>query len=93
MYSFKSYAEKVLKTHGGVAVATLSDAARTVAVRRAMDTLGDEVKLYYKNRRSTGFCNLAAQAIQELKTAGAAPGPCSTTTRPWPPGSSASWGP
>lgn len=40
VYSFKSYAEKVLKTHGGVAVATLSDAARTVAVRRAMDSLG-----------------------------------------------------
>ena len=74
VYSFTSFAEYLLKTFGGVAVPTLTDAARAVAVRRAMDALGEEVKLYYKNRRSTGFCNLAAQAIQELKTAGAAPG-------------------
>lgn len=73
VYSFKSYAEKVLKTHGGVAVATLSDAARTVAVRRAMDSLGDAVQLYRRHRRGVRFCNLCAQAIEELKTAGAAP--------------------
>ena len=73
VYSFKSYAEKVLKTHGGVAVATLSDAARTVAVRRAMDSLGDAVQLYRRHRRGVNFCNICAQAIEELKTAGAAP--------------------
>ena len=69
----KSYAEKVLKTHGGVAVATLSDAARTVAVRRAMDSLGDAVQLYRRHRRGVNFCNMCAQAIEELKTVGAAP--------------------
>ena len=73
VYSFTSFAEHVLKTFGGAAAATLTDAARAVAVRRAMDALGDEAKLYRNNRRSTGFCNLAAQAIQELKTAGARP--------------------
>ena len=49
VYSFTSFAEYLLKTFGGVAVPTLTDAARAVAVRRAMDALGEEVKLYYKN--------------------------------------------
>ena len=73
VYSFKSYAENVLKTYGGAAVPTLSDAARAVAVRRALDMLGDEVQLYRKHRRGVNFCDLCAQAIEELKTAGAAP--------------------
>ena len=82
MYSFKSYAEKVLKTHGGVAVATLSDAARTVAVRRAMDILGDAVQLYRRHRRGVNFCNMCAQAIEELKIAGAAPQDLWPSARP-----------
>ena len=73
VYSFTSYAEFLLKTFGGTAVRTLTDAARAVAVRRALDTLGDEVPDYRRHRRSTGFCNLAAEAIKELKTAGAGP--------------------
>lgn len=74
VYSFTSYAEFLLKAFGGTAVRTLTDAARAVAVRRALDTLGDEVPDYRRHRRSTGFCNLAAEAIKELKTAGAGPG-------------------
>lgn len=73
VYSFTSYAEAVLKKYGGVAVKTLTDAARVVAVRRAMDTLGDELTAYRRHRRSTGFCSLCADAIEELKTAGASP--------------------
>lgn len=73
VYSFTSYAEFVLKKYGGVAVKTLTDAARVVAVRRAMDTLGDELTAYRRHRRSMGFCSLCADAIEELKTAGATP--------------------
>lgn len=73
VYSFTSFAEQVLRRFGGAAVRTLTDAARTVAVRRAMDTLADTLTVYRRHRRSTGFCALCADAIQELKTAGAAP--------------------
>ena len=73
VYSFTSFAELVLKTFGGAAVKTLTDAARAVAVRRAMDTLGDELQAYRRHRRSTGFCSMCADAIKELKTAGASP--------------------
>ncbi len=71
VYSFTSFAERVLKEYGGVAAKTLTEAARVVAVRRAMDTLGDALTTYRRHRRSTGFCSLCADAIEELKTAGA----------------------
>ncbi|WP_367925170.1 PD-(D/E)XK nuclease family protein [uncultured Ruthenibacterium sp.] len=73
VYSFTSLAELFLKTFGGVCVPTLTDAARAVAVRRALDVLGDEAQNYHRHRRSTGFCNLCAEAIKELKIAGSAP--------------------
>lgn len=73
VYSFTSFAEQVLKAFGGVSAKTLTDAARAVAVRRAMDNLGDELQIYRKHRRSTGFCGMCADAIKELKTAGADP--------------------
>lgn len=38
-----------------------------------MDTLGDELQAYRRHRRSTGFCSMCADAIKELKTAGASP--------------------
>ena len=72
-YSFTRFAELVLKTFGGVAAQTLTDAARVVAVRRALDRLGDSLPTYSRHRRSTGFCSLCADAITELKTAGASP--------------------
>lgn len=71
VYSFTSFAERVLKEYGGVAAKTLTEPARVVAVRRAMDTLGDALTAYRRHRRSTGFCSLCADAIEELKTAGA----------------------
>lgn len=71
VYSFTSYAEYVLKLFGGTAAKTLTDAARTVAVRRAMDTLGDELQTYGGHRHNTGFCSMCADTIKELKTAGA----------------------
>ena len=71
--SFTSLAEQLLREFGGVSVRTLTDAARVVAVRRALESLGDEVKTYRRHRRSTGFCRLAADALKELKIAGATP--------------------
>ena len=69
-FSFTSLAEKILSTEGGAAVQTLSDAGRTVLVRRALEELQDNVHYYYRHRRSAAFCQMAAETIDELKSAG-----------------------
>ena len=69
-FSFTSLAEKILSTEGGAAVQTLSDAGRAVLVRRALEELQDNVYYYHRHRRSAAFCQMAAQTIDELKSAG-----------------------
>lgn len=69
-YSFTSLAEHILTQEGGAAVQTLSDAGRAVLVRRAMEELQDQVHYYYRHRRSASFCQMAAETIDELKSAG-----------------------
>jgi len=69
-FSFTSLAERILQSCGGAAVRTLTDAGRVVLVRRALDELGGNVKYYYRHRRSAVFCQLAAETITELKSAG-----------------------
>ena len=69
-FSFTSLAEKILSTEGGAAVQTLSDAGRAVLVRRTLEELQDTVQYYYRHRRSAAFCQMAAQTIDELKSAG-----------------------
>ena len=49
---------------------TLTDAGRAVLVRRALEQLQDNVQYYYRHRRSAAFCQMAAQTIDELKSAG-----------------------
>ena len=68
-FSFTSLAEKILSTEGGAAVQTLSDAGRAVLVRRALEELQDNVHYYHRHRRSAAFCQMAAQTIDELKSA------------------------
>ena len=69
-FSFTSLAEHILSAEGGAAVQTLSDAGRAVLVRRALEELQDNVHYYYRHRRSAAFCQMAAQTIDELKSAG-----------------------
>ena len=69
-FSFTSLAERILSAEGGAAVQTLSDAGRAVLVRRALEELQDHVHYYYRHRRSAAFCQMAAQTINELKSAG-----------------------
>ena len=69
-FSFTSLAERILSAEGGAAVQTLSDAGRAVLVRRALEELQDHVRYYYRHRRSAAFCQMAAQTIDELKSAG-----------------------
>ena len=69
-FSFTSLAERILSAEGGAAVQTLSDAGRAVLVRRALEELQDNVHYYYRHRRSAAFCQMAAETIDELKSAG-----------------------
>ena len=69
-FSFTSLAERILSETGGAAVQTLTDPGRAVLVRRALDQLQDHVHYYYRHRRSAAFCQMAAQTIDELKSAG-----------------------
>ena len=69
-FSFTSLAERILSAEGGAAVQTLSDAGRAVLVRRALEELQDHVHYYYRHRRSAAFCQMVAQTIDELKSAG-----------------------
>ena len=69
-YSFTSLAETLLRRYGGAAVPTLSEAGRAVLVRRALEELQDTVQYYYRHRRSAAFCQMAAETIDELKSAG-----------------------
>ena len=73
-FSFTSLAERILSAEGGAAVQTLSDAGRAVLVRRALEELQDHVHYYYRHRRSAAFCQMAAQTIDELKSAGLSAG-------------------
>ena len=69
-FSFTSLAEHILSAEGGTAVQTLTDAGRAVLVRRALEELQDNVHYYYRHRRSAAFCQMAAETIDELKSAG-----------------------
>ena len=69
-FSFTSLAERILSEEGGAAIDTLTDAGRVTLVRRALEELQDNVHYYYRHRRSAAFCQLAAETIDELKSAG-----------------------
>ncbi len=69
-FSFTSLAERILSEEGGAAIRTLTDAGRVTLVRRVLEELQDNVKFYYRHRRSAAFCQLAAETIDELKSAG-----------------------
>lgn len=71
--SFRTLAERMLKAAGGMEVPVLTDAARAVFVRRALDALGGQVHTFARQRRNAAFCTLCADTINELKTAGATP--------------------
>ncbi len=71
--SFRTLAERILKNSGGMSLPVMTDAGRVVFVKRALNEISQELRRFSRQRRSTAFCNLCAQTINELKTAGASP--------------------
>ncbi len=72
-YSFSSLAEKLLRTYGGAAVQSLTDAGRVVLVRRAVESVSDHLRLYSRHRHSIAFCVKCAETLNEFKSAGITP--------------------
>ena len=65
-YSFSSLAEKLLDEYGGAAVRTVTDAARVVLVRRAVEALGPRVTYYGRHRRSPVFLQKCAETLNAV---------------------------
>ncbi|MEG2769632.1 MAG: hypothetical protein RR902_02340, partial [Oscillospiraceae bacterium] len=74
VYSFRSFCGAIENKSGGGARKTVTDANRVVLVRRGVNKLEGELKLYKKNSKSAHFCEMCAAAIKEFKIAGATPG-------------------
>ncbi len=71
--SFTSFAEKILKIYGGTSLKSLTEAGRIVTVRRANETLKENLTNYKSHIKNAKFCAMCADVIHELKTAGATP--------------------
>ncbi len=70
-FSFSSLAERVLSSCGGAAIKTLAEAGRAVLVRRAIKEVENRLAYYRKRQvQNAAFCQMVAQTIDELKSAG-----------------------
>lgn len=76
--SFTTLAERVLASCGGAAIKTLTEAGRAVLVRRAMKEVQEHLTYYRKQRQNAAFCQMVAQTIDELKSAGVSAAQLST---------------
>ncbi|MDL2253175.1 PD-(D/E)XK nuclease family protein [Ruminococcaceae bacterium OttesenSCG-928-I18] len=72
--SFRTLAERILRSTGGENLHVLSEAGRAVFVRRALSSVSEGLRTFRRGKKDTAFCNLCAQTLTELKTAGATPG-------------------
>ncbi len=70
--SFRTLAERLLQG-ADENMHLLSDAGRAVLVKRALKNTREKLKNLGRSRHDTAFCNLCAQTLVELKTAGATP--------------------
>ena len=68
--SFRTLAQRIEQAKGGLATPSITDAGRAVFVRRAIDSLADEVKYYHRYRRNGTFLNECAEVISKFKGAG-----------------------
>ena len=69
--SFRTLSQHIDAACGGMAAPELTDAGRCVFVRRAVDSLGDQVRYYRRHKHATAFLTECAGLVQQLKQAGA----------------------
>ncbi|MEA4911824.1 MAG: PD-(D/E)XK nuclease family protein [Oscillospiraceae bacterium] len=71
--SFRRLCADIFAARGGGARRRLSDAARSVLVRRAVSSLGGGLVCFRRMKRDTAFFTAAASLIDELKNGGVTP--------------------
>ncbi len=71
--SFRTLSERILRHSGNAHVRLLSDAGRVVYVHRALSAVADSLPGFARQLRRTTFCEMCANTLLELKTAGATP--------------------
>ncbi|MEG2083277.1 MAG: hypothetical protein RRY38_01620, partial [Oscillospiraceae bacterium] len=71
--SFRKLCEDIFSERGGGAQVRVGEAQKCALVRRALESLGDDVKFYRRCRKDSAFFALVAQAADELKNAAVTP--------------------
>lgn len=71
--SFSRLADRVLKSTGNAFRERINDAAKVSLIRRAIDSLGDDISFYRRKRNQVSFHKLVASVIDECKEALATP--------------------
>ena len=71
--SFESLGRDIAKQYGGAAVQRLDDGAKRAAVRRAAESVGNDLIYFRRHRRNEAFYELASREIDELRESGVTP--------------------
>jgi len=73
VYSFSKFARVVNSVQGGTALKQLSDAAKNVLIKQAVEDLEGELKTFRRHKKDVAFYEMCSDAIKELKLAGIQP--------------------
>lgn len=71
--SFSRLAELIFRTYGGLAGKRLTDMARLVLMKLAVQETADTLELYQRQSKRTDFLSTMLQTIEELKSSGTYP--------------------
>lgn len=71
--SFSRLSENIFRTMGGLARRKLTDAARLVLMRLAVEEMGDTLEVYGRQKDRVAFLNTMLQTVEELKQSGTYP--------------------
>ena len=72
--SFSRLSENIFRAMGGLARKRLTDAARLVLMRLAVEEMEDTLELYGRQKDRVSFLNTMLGTVEELKQSGAGPG-------------------
>ncbi|MEG1875308.1 MAG: hypothetical protein RR185_07025, partial [Angelakisella sp.] len=71
--SFSRLCENIFRTFGGLAGKRLTDMARLVLMKLAVQEAGDSLELYGRQCKRTDFLTTMLQTVEELKSSGSYP--------------------
>ena len=71
--SFSRLSENIFRAWGGLARKRLTDTAKLVLMKLAVEEMKDTLTVYQKQRSRTSFLNTMLQTVEELKQSGTYP--------------------